>query len=517
MSRDDDDKTRRQIGKYTIVEQVGEGGCGIVYKGIDPELERTVAIKTLSSRELNFRNRFKREAKLIARLDHERIVRVYDAGIEEEEPYLVQEFLSGEDLKLKIARGDDLPLSTKVQILRECADGLGHAHDKGIVHRDVKPGNIRILDNGHVKIMDFGIAKQLEDATHQLTQVGFTVGTAAYLSPEQIDGTEVDRRSDVFAFGVVAYELLTYQRPFPGETISRLFRQITSEEPEPLRDKTPPETPERLIALIERCLQKNRDDRPQHMNEIQRELDAVLLELTGARPEAVAVTALDRGAAAWDSSPAPTAVVERPVERRELPRWFRPVAVASVIVVLLGVAFVIIESSVDAPAGPQSAAAGTASTQPAAVPGNTAPAGNEGAGRVPARTAPGEQPRVPTSPLGDPARLIVVSNNLQVSGQLLPALRRTFNSVVESPDAATGKQLHPDAGRTLIVQANVKTLSRQAYGTTVSGCEVDVTAQLQDAQTFEQIDTVSAASTEPDCDAAIRAATREVASKLRVR
>ena len=145
MTQDDEQRGRR-IGKYTIVEKIGEGGFGRVFRAIDPDLDRTVAIKTLTSSDTGYRQRFEREAKFIARLDHERIVRVYNSGIDGEEPYLVQELLNGEDLKDKMAR-ETLSLTFKVQILAEVAEGLGHAHEKGIVHRDIKPGNIRVLEN----------------------------------------------------------------------------------------------------------------------------------------------------------------------------------------------------------------------------------------------------------------------------------------------------------------------------------------------------------------------------------
>jgi serine/threonine-protein kinase len=247
------------FGKYQVVDLIGEGGFGRVFKGLDPDLKRPVAIKTCSLTEPEMRERFFREAEIAARLHHPNITTVYDFGREEGEPYLVQEYLTGEDLDDIIRERRGLPLPTKIQILLQVGEGLGYAHSQGVIHRDVKPANIRILNDGQVRIMDFGIARLVEE-TQRFTQVGMTIGTAGYLSPEQLQGLDVDQRSDIFSFGVLAYELLLSRPPFEGESISALFYSIAHEEPAPVQEVWA-ECPPALAACISRCLEKNRDVR----------------------------------------------------------------------------------------------------------------------------------------------------------------------------------------------------------------------------------------------------------------
>ncbi len=235
------------FGKYEVVDLIGEGGFGRVFKGLDPDLKRPVAIKTCSLSEPGMRERFFREAEIAARLHHPNITTVYDFGRQDGEPYLVQEYLTGEDLDDIIQRPDQLSLATKIGYLVQVGEGLGYAHGKGVIHRDVKPANIRILDDGQVRIMDFGIARLVEE-TQRFTQVGMTIGTAGYLSPEQLQGLEVDHRSDIFSFGILAYELILNRRPFEGESISALFYAIAHQEPTPIQEVWP-ECPPALARL----------------------------------------------------------------------------------------------------------------------------------------------------------------------------------------------------------------------------------------------------------------------------
>ncbi|MEM7584482.1 MAG: serine/threonine-protein kinase [Acidobacteriota bacterium] len=196
------------IGKYKIEKKIGSGGFGEVFKGYDPFIKRHVAVKTCISSDEEIRNRFFQEAEIAGNLQHRNITTVYDFGIHEGLPYLIQEYLSGEDLDSKIKRRDFLPYPEKLYYLLQIARGLAKAHAKGVIHRDIKPANIRVLEDGTVKIMDFGIAK-LAQQESGLTQTGMTLGTAAYLAPEQIRGEAVDTATDIFSFGVLAYELLT--------------------------------------------------------------------------------------------------------------------------------------------------------------------------------------------------------------------------------------------------------------------------------------------------------------------
>ena len=215
----------RTIGKYEVVEKIGEGGFGTIFKGFDPHIRRFVAIKSCTSDEEDLRSRFLHEAQIAGNLQHRHVVTVYDFGLQDGVPYLVQEYLSGEDLDRKIKRQEFIPLAEKLLYLIQVARGLEYAHSRGVVHRDVKPANIRILEDGTAKIMDFGIAK-LADQETGLTATGMTIGTAAYLAPEQIRGEPIDRRTDIFSWGVTAWELLAYRRPFTGQHISTVLYQI---------------------------------------------------------------------------------------------------------------------------------------------------------------------------------------------------------------------------------------------------------------------------------------------------
>ncbi|MEM9406506.1 MAG: protein kinase [Acidobacteriota bacterium] len=255
------------IGKYEILEEIGQGGFGTVYRGKDTVLKRLVAVKTCLSDEEEIRARFQREAEVVASLQHPNITIVHDFGTHDEVPYLVQEYLSGEDLTDVIARKEELSLDTKVNYLVQAARGLGHAHKHGIVHRDVKPGNIRRLDDGSIKVMDFGIAK-LTNLQTKLTRTGTMLGTAAYLAPEQLGDGEIGPQCDIFSFGVLAYELLAYQRPFEGTTISALLYQVMSQDAAPLREVC--DCTESLSVLIDHCLRKEASDRPASFDEVIR-------------------------------------------------------------------------------------------------------------------------------------------------------------------------------------------------------------------------------------------------------
>ncbi len=269
-----------KIGKYEVSEQIGVGGFGAVYRGRDPFIKRTVAIKTCQVNDEEIKHRFFREAELAGNLHHRNITTIYDFGVENGTPYIVQEFLTGEDLDKKIKRGDPIPVARKIEILMSIADGLGYAHNASIVHRDVKPANVRVLEDGTVKVMDFGIAKSLQTDSN-LTQTGITLGTSAYLAPEQIRGEAIDRRTDVFAMGILAYELLAYRKPFRGEHLSTILYKILNETPEPI-DTLVQDVPPALVAAVNRCIAKSPAERYPTMEELRKDLHAVHRELVGA-------------------------------------------------------------------------------------------------------------------------------------------------------------------------------------------------------------------------------------------
>ncbi len=254
------------IGKYRILERIGSGGFGTVFKAWDPDIKRPVAIKScLLGKE--FQARFFQEAELAGRLQHPNITTVYEFGMEGETPYIVQEFLSGEDLSQLIARREPLDVLARIKILLGIALGLEYAHRSGVMHRDIKPANVRILENKTVKIMDFGVAKVI-GAPSVLTGTGVAVGSSAYMSPEQVCGDSVDVRTDIFSFGVLAYELFSYRKPFENENLFRLLEMIVKEEPEPI-EKRVPDIPEPLAALIGRAMHKDPSERFASMRDLR--------------------------------------------------------------------------------------------------------------------------------------------------------------------------------------------------------------------------------------------------------
>jgi serine/threonine protein kinase len=269
-----------KIGKYEVSEQIGVGGFGAVYRGRDPFIKRTVAIKTCQVNDDEIKHRFFREAELAGNLHHRNITTIYDFGVENGIPYIVQEFLTGEDLDKKIKRADPILVARKIEILMAIADGLAYAHNASIVHRDVKPANVRVLDDGTVKVMDFGIAKSLQTESN-LTQTGITLGTSAYLAPEQIRGEPIDRRTDIFSMGVLSYELLSYRKPFRGEHLSTVLYKILNDTPEPLESLSP-DLPPALIAAVNRAISKSPVERYQTMEDYRQDLHAVFRELTGS-------------------------------------------------------------------------------------------------------------------------------------------------------------------------------------------------------------------------------------------
>ncbi|MGE0640567.1 MAG: protein kinase [Thermoanaerobaculia bacterium] len=265
------------LGKYEILEKIGEGGFGAVYKARDPHLKRIVALKTCSHDDEDLQRRFLREGEIVASLQHPNITLIHDLGFEGGTPFLVQEFLSGEDLAAIIERRDELDDDTRIAWMFDIARGLEYAHDKGIVHRDIKPANIRILEDRTAKIMDFGIAKLAQHET-RLTKTGSAMGTIAYMSPEQLDGSDVDHRSDIFAFGVLSYELFAFTRPFEGETTSRIVYQILHAEPRRI-DTLPARFDPGLDRIFRGCLAKEPAQRFQSFGEVLQALERLLAGL----------------------------------------------------------------------------------------------------------------------------------------------------------------------------------------------------------------------------------------------
>lgn len=267
------------IGRYRIVDKIGEGGVGIVYFAVDTMLGREVALKTLRlemgvdlSDETGVRERFFQEATWIKRLSHENIVKVYDQGQADGYAYIAMEPLEGEDLRVTLERGAQIGSAERFQIILEVARALAHAHEKGIVHRDVKPSNVFICKSGRVKMLDFGLALM---ASTTFPRAGQILGTPSYMSPEQITGRQVDQRSDIFSLGALAYELLTGRRAFPTtlRELASLPLKIVSQEPALPIEAIAPEVPAGLAAIVRRAMAKLPCDRYPNLAELLRELE----------------------------------------------------------------------------------------------------------------------------------------------------------------------------------------------------------------------------------------------------
>ncbi len=259
----------QKLGKYTIIEKLGEGSMGAVYKAYHDILDRYVAIKTMAEDikwEPELKLRFYREARSAASLRHPNIVTIHDLGEEGKITYIVMELLEGKDLKGIIRDKDPMPLERKLSILIQVADGLNHAHLHGIIHRDIKPGNIHVTPDGNVKILDFGIARV---PSSDLTRSGVRLGTPVYMSPEQIRGGDYDERSDIFSAGIVFYELLTYQHPFRDKNLVKTMDNILFLTSLPFQEQFP-NAPAGLYPIIAKCLEKEPNKRFSSMGDVGR-------------------------------------------------------------------------------------------------------------------------------------------------------------------------------------------------------------------------------------------------------
>ncbi|HEY6147167.1 MAG TPA: protein kinase, partial [Thermoanaerobaculia bacterium] len=269
-----------RLGPYQIVEAIGAGGMGEVYKALDTRLERTVAIKVVPdhlSKDEDVRQRFEREAKTISSLSHPHICALYDVGSQDGVEFLVMEFLEGETLTDRLSKGP-LPVEQLLRYAIEIADALEKAHRQGIIHRDLKPANVMLTKSG-VKLLDFGLAKAVAAVTPNssmtalptvapnLTQAGTILGTFQYMSPEQLEGKEADARSDIFALGSVLYEMATGRKAFEGKSQASLIGSILRDEPAPI-SVVQPMTPPALDRVVKTCLAKDPEDRWQTARDV---------------------------------------------------------------------------------------------------------------------------------------------------------------------------------------------------------------------------------------------------------
>ena len=265
------------IGRYKVVERIGQGGMGSLFLAHDPIIDRLVAVKVLREGLDNpaLRERFRREARAAGRLRHPNIVTIFDVGDHEDQPFIAMEYLPGETIAELIRRRAPLSLSRKLALVEGICDGLAYAHKSGIVHRDIKPANLMVDPEGGVKILDFGIVRIAESG---MTQAGMVVGTLNYMSPEQIAGSPVDLRSDIFAVGAVAYELLMYQQAFPGTLSDGILYRLMNSPPAPLDSA---KFGADICAIVTKALEKNPNQRYRDLALMRKDLERARRKLPG--------------------------------------------------------------------------------------------------------------------------------------------------------------------------------------------------------------------------------------------
>jgi len=274
----DGTETRPTLGRYEILRELGHGAMGTVYLGKDPRINREVAIKTLRYETIEevqlaeIKNRFFREAEAAGKLSHPNIITIYDVGEDYELAYMAMELLDGTDLTKYCNKDSRLPIPEVIRIVSLVANALDYAHSNGVVHRDIKPSNIMVLKKGEIRVADFGIARVMSSSR---TQTGVILGTPSYMSPEQIAGQKIDGRSDLFSLGVVFYELLTWEKPFRGESITTLMYNITTTAPVPLRDLVP-HVPDPFVDIVAKALAKDTEERYQLGRKFADDLTACL-------------------------------------------------------------------------------------------------------------------------------------------------------------------------------------------------------------------------------------------------
>lgn len=265
-----------QIGRYEVLGELGQGAMGVVYKAKDPLIDRVVAIKTINlglalDEKEEYEGRFYQEAKAAGRLNHPNIVTIYDVGKSGDVAYIAMEFLQGRELRDIMNDSGMLPVDQVLDIVAQVAQGLAYAHEHDIVHRDVKPSNIMVVRDGHVKITDFGIARMASSAVR--TQTGMVLGSPKYMSPEQVMGKAIDQRSDIFSLGVMLYEMLTGQAPFSGENVNAIMYQTLNAVPAPPSTLNPA-VPEMANFIVAKALAKKLEDRYRNAKDLAVDLRA---------------------------------------------------------------------------------------------------------------------------------------------------------------------------------------------------------------------------------------------------
>ena len=265
-----------KLGRYEVLDELGQGAMGIVYKARDPLIDRVVAIKTINlglalDEKEEYEGRFYQEAKAAGRLNHPNIVTIYDVGKSGDVAYIAMEFLEGRELRDIMNDREVLSVDQVLNVVSQVALGLSYAHEHDIVHRDVKPSNIMVIRDGHIKITDFGIARMASSTVR--TQTGMVLGSPKYMSPEQVMGKEIDQRSDIFSLGVMLYEMLAGQAPFDGENVNAIMYQTLNVMPAPPNSLNPA-VPEMANFIVAKALTKGLEDRYQNARDLAIDLRA---------------------------------------------------------------------------------------------------------------------------------------------------------------------------------------------------------------------------------------------------
>ena len=266
----------KKLGRYEILGILGRGSMGVVYKGIDPQINKLVAIKTMNPKVLqqeDMQQRFYREGTILGRLQHPNIIHIYHVGADGDTCYIAMEYLDGISLDRVLERKEKLSLDRVLHIICQVCEGLNEAHRQSVTHRDIKPANIFLQENDHVKVLDFGVA---HFQNSQLTNSGMLLGTINYIAPEQITGLRVDYRADIFSVGVILYEMITGLNPFLGDNISKTMMNIVDNDA-----PTPTDIPSNLCDIMEKALHKDRDKRYASAEILAHELELVRNELKG--------------------------------------------------------------------------------------------------------------------------------------------------------------------------------------------------------------------------------------------
>jgi serine/threonine-protein kinase len=388
------DALPQQIGKYKIVELVGEGAMGTVYRAVDSVLGRTVAIKVMNAeiaRQKDHRQRFLREAQAAGSLQHPNVVTIYDLGELDGHLFIAMEYVHGTDLERLMASADKpLKIQEKLDIIVDVLMGLSYAHKHGIIHRDIKPANIRVGDDGHAKIMDFGVA-HLQSS--DMTKTGLVVGTPSYMAPEQVMGGKSVPGTDLFAVGAVLYHLLTGTKPFEGPTLQSLFYRIVTDMPKPL-DQVRPGLPVGLNTIIQKAMAKEPADRYPTALDMANAIIAVRADLSGNAFAATASLSMSGENAAVIPPPEVPSLVS---SSNKIP-WKPIAAAAGILVVLLGAWMMSGRKSGETRVAANDAAADSATAAPAVTQSSV------GAATTATVPAPSAQPKDTQPPPAPPAQ-----------------------------------------------------------------------------------------------------------------